>query len=940
MSTYATKRPRSSAPAACRLVLASCIAWSAACGDDAADDNPAPDAAFDAGADAATEDVPPTDTGTLPDAAPEDAPADGADAATFSPLVCPSPETPLEAYALGDWSVRAGADGRWEVSAPHGERVMQGLPTCSLRAEDASERFALRVGTGEPGLFYEVGAFDIEIIPDRNDTVNNPPNIVWSTPVSTALVEASDDRLALRWQVDDAGTEAALVFALDATGHLQVAVEADGFEAFELHWAAADDESYFGLGTQVFGMDLRGGTYPLWTQEQGLGKPLRNYLLPIQNIREAAYAPMGVWHSSAGHSAIVGQDGYQELDLAEAEADAVVLRTYPEPPTFTLVQGAEPRDRLEAITGFTGRLHDVPDWVFGPWNDAVGGPDRLTEVAAILRAEGIPSSAIWSEDWIGGEQTPNGFRLTYAWEWDPGTYPNLPDDIDGLHANGFAFLGYFNPFVPNTTRMWTEGSENGWLIEDAQGEIVTFPDPAFRTASLVDLTNPEAVAWVQSYIERAARELGLDGWMADFAEWYPLTAVPTTGESAWTVHNQYPLMWQQVHRAAMEAAHTGEGDEPANNWTYFARSGWASTNGGTGGIAPIVWGGDQDTDWEEDDGYPSIVPMAIHAGLAGVGLFATDIAGYTSVFSPNTNKELFLRWSTAGALHPVMRTHHGSDKCGNWAFDRDAETIPHYRRWASVHAMLLPVWRALEADARALGLPAMRHPYLVEPSARALWTEALPSFFVGDDLLVAPVYEEGATTREVVLPSTDWWPWFETAPLAGDDVTVTVEAAATELPVFVRPGTALLLLPTAPDSFYGASNPDVTTLADLGDARRIGLYPDASGAIDERVVGVGTEARTIRAAGLDGPFDENVTLNGVPASACEDEAAVDCFDAVTRIVRLAAGDHEVSQGDAIVRVSGSTGPTELAYAGDAWGEWVAPTPLTDLDPDVPPPCEL
>ena len=931
------RRSLADTPLLLSTLLVASLLGTVACGDDTDKDTP----------DALTADAPsdanaPTDVGdvTDADAAPDpDAVVDaGADVDTFTPLTCPSPESEPRTFPLGEWTVTAGTDGRWAVTAPHGDTVMRGLPTCTLRSEDESERHALRVGTGTPGLFYEVGAFDIEIVPDRNDTVNNPPEIAWSVPVSTAVVDGSADRVTLRWQVDASGTEVALVFAPDATGNLSVAVDAPGFEAHELHWEAGAEESYFGLGTQVFGMDLRGGTYPLWTQEQGLGKPLRNYLLPVQNIREAAYAPMGIWHSSAGHSAIVGQDGYQELDLAEAESDAVVLRTYPEPPSFTLVRGAAPRDRLEAITAFTGRLHDVPDWVFGPWNDAVGGPERLTEVATILRNEGIPSSAIWSEDWIGGEQTPNGFRLTYAWEWDPGTYPTLPADIDALHADGFAFLGYFNPFVPNTTRMWTEGSENGWLITDADGEIVTFPDPAFRTASLVDLTNPEAVAWVQAYIERAAGELGLDGWMADFAEWYPLDAVPLDGASAWTVHNQYPLMWQRVNRAAMEAVHTGDGDEPANNWTYFARSGWASTSGGTGGIAPIVWGGDQDTDWEADDGYPSIVPIAIHAGLSGVGLFATDIAGYTSVFSPNTNKELFLRWSTVGAMHPVMRTHHGSDKCGNWSFDRDPETIPHYRRWASIHAMLLPVWRALEADARSVGLPAMRHPYLVEPDVRALWTTAAPSFFVGDDLLVAPVFEEGATTRDVVLPTAGWWPWFETSALTSD--TATVDAVATELPVFVRPGVAMLLLPRAPDSFYGATNTGVTTLTDLGDARRVALYPDTDGAISERVIGVGDEARTLRATGLSVSFDSSLTINGAPAVPCVDPSSIDCFDPTTGLVRLAAGEHEIRQGDATVGLSSVTGPTELGFAGDAWGEWVVPTLLTDVDPDVPPPCEL
>jgi alpha-glucosidase len=111
----------------------------------------------------------------------------------------------------------------------------------------------------------------------------------------------------------------------------------------------------------------------------------------------------------------------------------------------------------------------------------------------------------------------------------------------------------------------------------------------------------------------------------------------------------------------------------------------------------VLWAGDQNTDWSLDDGYPSVVPISVHVAAAGVSMFGSDIAGYTSVTVPNTTKELFYRWTTMGAFHPVMRTHHGSDKCGNWSFDRDTETTAHFRRYASIHTRLfLPPRRAAD----------------------------------------------------------------------------------------------------------------------------------------------------------------------------------------------------------------------------------------------------
>src|SRR6185503_19159491 len=116
---------------------------------------------------------------------------------------------------------------------------------------------------------------------------------------------------------------------------------------------------------------------------------------------------------------------------------------------------------------------------------------------------------------------PFGYRLSYAWEWDPGTYPDLPADIQRLHELGFSFLAYFNPFVPQTTRMWTEGILGGFLVKDAGGGPYVLTEPGFRPSGLVDLTNPRAITWLSGYLETAADDLAIDGWMADFAEWLP-----------------------------------------------------------------------------------------------------------------------------------------------------------------------------------------------------------------------------------------------------------------------------------------------------------------------------------------------------------------------------------------------------------------------------------
>ena len=853
------------------------------------------------------------DVGPDPDAeADTDADADN------GPPTCDPSSGTAASFGVGAWTIAVAEDGSWTVTPPDAELpTLLAPPTC---ADDGRAR--VRVAGGMPHVLNEFGAFRITLEDRTSD-------LIWAGVAGPPQVDGT----ALVYDVIGGGS-VTMRFSENG-GDLRVALEG-AWNAGEIAWSLGADESFFGLGSQVTGMDLRGRTYPLWTQEQGNGKPEGTVIWPLQGEPEAAYAPMGVWHSSDGYSAVITHDAYSELDIGKSFDDEVALRSYPELPGFVLVTGSTPRERLRSITEYTGRLPFEPaPWTFAPWNDAVGGPDRLREVAAALRDNDVPSSAIWSEDWIGGEETATGYRLSYAWEWSEDTYPDLPDDIEWLHGEGFAFLAYFNTFVPEPTRMWDEGVEGGFLMQTDDGEPRTVTDPAFRTAGLVDLTNADATEWFRSYMVTAA-EMGIDGWMADFTEWAPVDAALADGSDPWLFHNRYPLRFQETVSDALQSVHDGADDEPTNNWTYFARSGWASVNGGTGGIAPTLWGGDQNTNWDYDDGYPTVVPIATHLGLSGVPIFGSDVAGYNALFMTPTTKELFYRWSAMAAFHGLMRTHHGSSECANWAFDRDAETLSHYRRYAVIHTLMYPLFRELALDAMESGLPLVRHPFLVAPGADWMWRGDGFQFFLGDDILVAPVLEEGGTTRDVAVPQSGWWPIFGSAPtdVPTDDAGerwATVDAAVTELPAFVRPGTILALLASPVDSFYGATAEGVSDLDD-SPGYRFALYPAADGSLRDLNFG----DAEVNGSGWSDPEWTLAEWRGETLPICEGVEEVACrgIDGVWVV-----GDGTLTADAASLTIAGAGGRHWVAVAGDAWGEWAEPTPLTELDPDIPPPCE-
>ena len=74
-----------------------------------------------------------------------------------------------------------------------------------------------------------------------------------------------------------------------------------------------------------------------------------------------------------------------------------------------------------------------------------------------------------------------------------------------------------------------------------------------------------------------------------------------------------------------------------------------------------------------------------------------------------------------------------------------------------------------------------------DPVAMKLWDQ----YMFGRGLLVAPVIEEGATSREVYLPAGRWWHLFEQRWY--DAGWHTVAAPLEAIPVFLRDGATLPL---------------------------------------------------------------------------------------------------------------------------------------------------
>lgn len=651
----------------------------------------------------------------------------------------------------------------------------------------------LRAGTGSAEVEMSLGSYRFEDVETELVEV-----AAWRSrgrTVEPAVLEAT---------AADGSPLGTLVAWCDGSGRLVLDWSAHDPEANRLGLRAAcdDDDHFMGLGGYAMDVDHVGQAFSLWASEPGVGK-VDTEDGSRTGTRHASSLPSPfLLRPHRGQGLLTETTGRVDVDLCATDPDAFEVLAWDGPSVRWVVIAADgPVEALQARSGWVGRPPLAPPWVFGPWADAVRGPERVREVAAALRDAGSPVSALWTEDWTGGMETPAGYRLSHEWTLDTELYPNAAALDAELEAMGFRWLAYFAPFLLPGTDTWDDAVAADVLIHDANGEPYLFPSGVLgEDASMVDLSTEAGRGWARGYLQ-AARDAGFEGWMADYGESLPPDAVLASGEDPMVAHNAYPVWWQEVHA-----------DVLGSDGVFFARSGWT----GTTALAPVVGGGDPRASFDADDGLPSVLSLGLGLAASGVGVFTHDIAGNPSVGAPPSTKELWLRWAALGAFSPVMRTHHGALE-DSWPLDSDAETLAAWVRLSREHVRLHPYLYGLAARASDAGVPMILP---VGFRYAAPWDRA-DAWLLGDALLVAPVLEEGETGRDVELPGdVAWYDYWTGAPARSGRVEVPLG----EIAVFAAAGTTVPRLVEIPDTASTEAGPGVVTLADVDGAREVLLY--------------------------------------------------------------------------------------------------------------------
>jgi alpha-glucosidase (family GH31 glycosyl hydrolase) len=222
--------------------------------------------------------------------------------------------------------------------------------------------------------------------------------------------------------------------------------------------------------------------------------------------------------------------------------------------------------------------------------------------------------------------------------------------------------------------------------------------------------------------------------------------------------------------------------------------------------------------------------------MSGYAIWGHDIGGYENSHYSPARADLFMRWTQFGCFSPIMQMHRQvSPAPGNlqqypWGYAAPEETadanqaLENYRFYARLHTRLFPYLYTLAKRASETGLPILRPLVLMHQSDPRTFAVD-DAYYFGDALLVAPVLEAKATSRDVYLPEGTWFDFWSGDRREGGRFVRWSDPDAKRLPLYARAGAILPMLANDADTLCDADYVDNPAIASPADGLLIRVYP-------------------------------------------------------------------------------------------------------------------
>lgn len=462
--------------------------------------------------------------------------------------------------------------------------------------------------------------------------------------------------------------------------------------------------------------------------------------------------------------------------------------------TFYLIPGASVEEILKKYTSMIGTQPLPARWVFGNFMSRFGyrSEAQIRDIKSKMKADRIPMDAIIIDLFWFGDSIQN---YVGNLEWiNHIAWPNPKKMIADFKSDSINTVLITEPYVVKNTINYEESVP--FLATDSLGKTYTLPHFYFGKGGIIDLFRNDAKDWFWSKYKKQM-DIGVDGWWGDLGEPenHPVDVFHNLKDlgygdrlySANEVHNIYGHFWNKMLFDKFAK------DYPDVRLFNLNRSGYANS----ARYIIFPWTGDVGRHWR---GYRAQLPLMLTMSISNVPYIHSDAGGFT--FAKRDN-ELYVRWMQMSCFSPILRPH-GTALEG---YPVDAPNYPSEaalfpdpyksiaRKYIQMRYDLLPYNYTLGYENMANSEPLVKPLFFYSFDDKDA-LKAEDQYFWGNELLVAPVLDSGATARRLYLPAKNEWYSYQNPakPIKGGQ-WIEPKVTLDDMPIYAKAGA---FIPTAP----------------------------------------------------------------------------------------------------------------------------------------------
>lgn len=315
-------------------------------------------------------------------------------------------------------------------------------------------------------------------------------------------------------------------------------------------------------------------------------------------------------------------------------------------------------------------------------------------------------------------------------------FSDMKKFVQDIKAMGYRATIWIHPFINQNCEPWySDALAAGYLVLNEDGS----PDTSWwnnngSVAAYIDFTNPTAAEWWYQRVKLIVDTYDIDSLKFDAGEasWSPEVAVQTGDIDLHPHHITQAYVRTCARFGDMIEVRTGF---QTQTLPIFVR---------------MV---DRDSIWGLTNGLSTVITTTFQMNLNGYTMVLPDMIGGNgfNLANPGSGlptKQLFIRWVQANTFLPAMQFSFVP-----WGFDNETSEIS--LKYTKLHAeYATQIQAAMNASVKD-GRPVNGPLWWIAPNddqALTIWDQ----YLLGEDIIVAPILVENATSRDIYLPEGEW----------------------------------------------------------------------------------------------------------------------------------------------------------------------------------------